>query len=280
MGIRRLYALQWLALAPLTYVAWTIYTSGHGGDAHAYWSATGYSGIANGTNAFLYTPPVLLAMQPLHLLPWELFRALFMVGQLTALVWMTGPILALVLILPGHWSPVWVDLYFGNVMIFSGALAVAGFRSAYWWSVLPQMKLTPGVALLWSGWRPIALAAGIVLATVILLPGLWADWLSVVTASTDAHPLAGYLMPRVAIAAGLVLVGRWRGWRWTVVLAVMLAQPVLWFTSFAILVGWIYQLRHGDLRLPTASVSWPQTARIWRRRTVAPVATTNVSGSG
>lgn len=241
--------LSLLPLLPLAVIAWTIYDSGYVNDAHAYWSATGYAGIVNGTNAFLYTPPFLIAMQPFHVLPWDVFRGLFLLGQLAVLVWMVGPLLALLLVLPGQWSPVWNDLYFGNVMLYTAALTVAGFRSAYWWTLLPFAKITPGVALLWNGWRPILLTVGVAAASFLVAPSLWFDWWRVVSASTGAHPLAAYLVPRVMLAAALVIIGRWRGWRWTVIPAVMLAQPVLWFTAFAILVGWIYQLRHGDLQL-------------------------------
>jgi hypothetical protein len=237
------FVISALAYLGLAIVALDIYRRVGLNDAHAYWAAEGYAALADQPDAFLYTPPILLALQPFQLLPWDVFRALFLAGQVAALVWMTGPVVALLLVLPGPWSPVWTDLWFGNVMIFTGALAVAGFRNPYWWSVLPFLKVTPGVALLWNGWRPIVVGVAVAAVSAVLFWQLWLDWWAVVSASSGAHPLAGWLLPRLVIATALVLVGRWRGWRWTVPLAVMLAQPILWYTSFAILAGWVWLLR-------------------------------------
>lgn len=251
MTAHRWQRLQWLALLPLVYIAATIYAGAHVNDARAYWSATGYRGIVNQADAFLYTPPFLLAMQPFHVLPWDLFRLVYLVAQLASLVWLVGPVIAVVVVLPGSWSPVYTDLYFGNVMIFTAALTVAGFRNPYWWSVLPFMKVLPGVALLWDGWRPIALVMVVGIASLAVVPGLWTGWWRVISASTNSYPLAGALLPRAGLAIALVLLGRWRGWQWTLPPAVMLAQPVLWFTSLSILMGWIHLLQRRELIVPS-----------------------------
>lgn len=267
--------IQWLALLPLAWIAVNIYSSVGLNDAHAYWSANGYTAVADQPDAFLYTPPALLALQPFQLLPWDVFRGLFLAGQLAALVWMTGPLIALLMVLPGPYSPVYTDLYFGNVMIFTGALAVAGFRNPYWWAVLPFGKVTPGVALLWNGLGPMAVAAGVAVVSLLIWPGLWFDWFAVVSASSDAHPLAGWLLPRLVIAVVLVLLGRWRGWRWTVPLAVMLAQPILWYSAFAILAGWVWLLRNPTAPRPSAwnlRAAWCR----WRWRCSG---TTGIGGS-
>jgi hypothetical protein len=134
-------------------------------------------------------------------------------------------------------------------------------QSATMPDVQQLLALANGAALLWNGWRPIAWGMLIVFISVAFWPQLWVDWIAVVRASSDAHPLADWLLPRLAIAVALVLVGRWRGWRWTVPLAVMLAQPILWYTSFAILTGWVWLLRQsGQPSGRTASAMQPSTS--------------------
>lgn len=222
-----------------------ILATSSGGDAHAYWSASGYAAVADQRDAFLYSPTFLQALWPLQQLPWEVFRFVWLAAGLIALDWMVGPTVALLVLLPMGFSPVYTDLYYGNIMVFTAALAVAGFRHPAWWAVLPFTKLLPGVALLWS-WRAALIAALVAAASFLLAPSLWLDWLGVLRASADAPPtngLAGWLIPRAMVAVALVVVGRWQGWRWTVPTTVLLCQPVLWFSSFTILLGWVWILR-------------------------------------
>lgn len=250
MPVLRTMRKEWLAWPVLAYLGALIFLDHSGGDAHAYWAARGYSAIADQRDAFLYTPAFLQALWPLQLLPWELFRLLWLTGGLLALGWMTGPVIAVLVLLPAGWSPVYTDVYFGNIMVFTAAVTVAGFRWPSLWAALPFAKLLPGVALLWPllrrQWKPPGIAAAILAVSVLIGFGLWTDWLGVLRDSA-AHPptsgLAGWLIPRSIVAAGFVIVGAWRGWRWTLPIAVLLTQPVLWFSSFTILLGWVWLLR-------------------------------------
>lgn len=248
--------LPWLSLIPLAFIAWSIFQNSNGGDAHAYWVSAGY-GVVDERDAFLYTPPFLVALWPFQQLPWEPFRILMLTGQVAILVWLVGPVIALLVVLPGAYSPVYTDLWYGNVMILTGAVTVAGFRQPAWWALLPFGKILPGVALLWS-WKPWPIVIGVTALSAVLAPLLWVEWWEAMQRSAGAGiGLTAWLIPRAVIAAGLVIVGRWRGWRWTVPLAVTLAQPVLWYSSFAILLGWVWLLRNR----PAASATSPQTPR-------------------
>lgn len=234
--------LQWTAWAALIYLAVVLYQTSSGGDAHAYWMADGY-GVVDERDAFLYTPPFLLALQPFQILPWEVFRALFLGGQVIALAWMTGPVIAVLVLLPGPWSPVWTDLYFGNIMVFTAAITVAGFRHPAWWAVLPFGKVAPGVALLASrSWAPLGIASGVAVVTVLFFSDTWFEWWDAMQwSAASGHVLTGWLVPRLVVAATLAAMAR--RWRYALPAAVMLAQPVLWFSSLAILVGWVWILR-------------------------------------
>jgi hypothetical protein len=245
------HTLDVTALGVVLFTAGSIVAAGTGSDAYAYWSADGYGQIADTRHAFLYTPPFLVGLQPLQLLPWEAFRMLWLASQVAALIWLAGPIIAALVLLPGPYSPVYVDLWYGNIMVFSAAVLVAGFRNRHWWAVLPFGKVTPGIALLAGGWRPAATAAAIAGGTFVLAPNLWFDWADAMLASLAAPPengLAGALIPRVVISAALVGLFVMRGWRWTVLLAVMLAQPVLWFSSLTIMLAVVRLWRDGSRR--------------------------------
>lgn len=248
-----------VAWAVVLFAAGGIVAAGTGSDAYAYWSADGYGHIADTRGAFLYTPPFLLGLQPLQVLPWEAFRILWLAGQVAALVWLAGPLIGALVLLPGPYSPVYIDLWYGNIMVFSAALVVAGFRNPNWWAVLPFGKVAPGIALLAGGWRPAALAAAIAGGTFLLAPGLWFDWADAMLASIAAPPengLAGALIPRVIIGAALVGLFVFGGWRWAVPLAVMLAQPVLWYSSLTIVLGAVRLWRDGSSQAVRPASGW------------------------
>ncbi len=243
-----LRVLNWAALGAIGIL---IFAGDSGGDAHAYWAARGYSGIADERDAFLYTPAFLQAIAPVQFLPWEVFRLLWLTAGLATLAWLTGPAIALLVLLPGPYSPVYTDLWFGNVMVFTAALTVAGFTKPGAWAVLPFAKLFPAVVLLWPlarrWWGPLLLAGAIAVLSVAIAPGLWAEWARTLTASAARPPTSGlsaWLIPRTLVASGVVLIGAWRSWRWTLPTAVLLTQPVLWFSSFTILLGWVWLLRN------------------------------------
>ena len=247
------------ALIGLVGFAFYFSTAGaHAGDAHAYWAADvahPYTTDVNDVDAYLYSPTFLLAMLPFQPLPFEAFFALFTVLSTVALAWTVGPIIALLVLLPGPLSPVWVNLWYGNISILMAAVLVAGFRWPGTWSFMLLTKITPGVGALWflgrRDWRAlrtIALVTAIAIAVSFVIgPSLWIDWIAHLERSAGQPDVFVSLPPlwmRLTAASVIALVGGYYGVRWTVVPAAMLGQPVFWFTGLAMLVALPGLLHH------------------------------------
>ena len=221
----------------------------HGYDLTSYWLVNvDYTNVADlsGQGPFRYAPAVALVMSPLRLLPWEGLVALWLLLQLASL-WYIGRSWFLALVL---FPPVWLDIVYGNINIFLGAMIVAGFRYPAVWAFALLTKVTPGVGIVWFAarreWRSLAIALGATAAIVLLSVvaqgvQLWADWIGFLRASS-AMPLpfdalAIPVLPRAIVAA---LVAAWAGLtdrRWALPIAVTLAMPTLWVVSLAPLVA-------------------------------------------
>ena len=104
-------------------------------------------------------------------------------------------------------------------------------------------KVTPGVGLLWfvvrREWRSLAIALGttaaIVAVSYVIAPGQWADWFALLR--SDGGQESGRLLLRLVAAAALVTWGALTDRAWTVPIAAMLALPVIWMDSFAMLLA-------------------------------------------
>lgn len=239
--------VAWLMLV---YVLAMIAIHDSGGDAHAYWAARGYGRQVDEADAFLYSPVFLQVLWPFQQLPWTVFRVLFLALQGWALVWMTGPVIAVIVLLPGAWSPVFTDLWFGNLGVIAGALAIAGLRNPHWWLFMPFTKATPAVLLIWSvargQWSPIRALVIVVALSMALGPALWAAWLETLRDSMDSKAASGTaaaVIWRTTLAAMIIAFASYRRWTWLIPPALVLAQPVIWYSSFAILFGWFRLLR-------------------------------------
>lgn len=252
-------------VALVGYFVYFLTAGAHAGDAHAYWAADladPYTTGVNEQDAYLYAPAFLHAIAPLKLLPWEAFFAAWVALNLGALAWTVGPILAVVTLLPGAFSPVWVNIWYGNIAIFMAAALVLVFRWPAAWSFLLLTKVTPGVGLAWFAarreWRYVAIALGATLAisavSFALHPAAWIEWPQrLATTSPELFPLPPLWM-RLVAATLLAGVGGLYGARWTVPLAAVLAQPVFWFTGFAMFIAWLGLLRHRARMRPSGSV--------------------------
>lgn len=248
------------AVALLILIGYAMYfttTGAHAGDAHAYWAAElsdPYTTGVNEEDAYLYAPAFLLAISPLQVLPWEAFWAVWTVLNLAVLAWVVGPVLGVLVLLPGAYSPVWVNLWYGNIAILMAAALVLVFRLPGAWSFLLLTKVTPGVGMAWFAarreWRHLRVATLVTLAIVavsfVITPEAWLDWprhLADSSAQGDVFELPPLWIRLVA--AGLVAgIGGHFSARWTVPLAALLAQPVFWFTGFSMLIAWLGLLRH------------------------------------
>jgi Glycosyltransferase family 87 len=255
------------------FVWWLLSFHDYQHDARAYWASDLSDlyarGQVGGEDAYLYSPAFAQLFAPLTLLPWGVFAAMWAALNLGALVWMTGPAIAAVLLLiPG--SPVVDEVGTGNIHLLLAAAIVLAFRYPAAWAFPLLTKVTPGIGLLWLAgarqWRAMAIAVGatalISLVSFALTPGLWADWLAVLTENAQRHVpdyaaiIPGSVLLRTAIAAVLAVIGGALGWRFMVPAAATLALPVPWSSGLSVLVAIVALARRGQL-LDRAEASSP-----------------------
>ena len=196
-------------------------------------------------DAFVYSPAFLEATWPLRQIPYPVAQATWLGANLAALVILAGPWTVIALLVP----PVAIELAVGNIHLLLALAIVAGFRWPGAWALLLFTKPSAGVGLLWFAarreWRSLAMAlattAGLGLVSLAIAPDLWSSWIRLLVNNAGAVP-DGALMqvpviPRIVVAAALVVLGARRDWRWTVPVASLIALPVIWMGSLAILVG-------------------------------------------
>ncbi len=130
------------------------------------------------------------------------------------------------------------------------------------WAFPLLTKVTPGIGLVWflvrREWRNLGIALGatglIVAVSFALTPGAWAEWLGLLTANVGADVAYPHvpvpMLYRLPFAFALVAWGAQRNRRWTVPAAMLLALPVIWPGSFALLVATSPPARPASL--PTA----------------------------
>ncbi|MEO8461744.1 MAG: glycosyltransferase family 87 protein [Chloroflexota bacterium] len=220
-----------------------------GVDAHSYWASNPfdpYGAIRPGQqDAYFYAPVFTQLLGPLHLLPWPVFIGLWTLLLSAALVWMTGLWAGFAIL----FVPVFVDLSVGNIHLLLAAAVVGGFRWPWLWSFPLLTKVTPGVGLLWfvvrREWRNLGMAIGatalVSVVSFVVAPGLWFQWVGTLSGAVG-QPDHAFIVPvpiavRLIPAAGLVIWGARTDRRWTVVVAAMLALPILWINGLAMLVG-------------------------------------------
>jgi hypothetical protein len=219
---------------------------GPGQDARAYWAApldAPYALDSVGReSAYLYSPAFLQVLAPLRALPWPLFLCLWTLLLLLVLRWLSGPLLFGPLI-----AATFPELWGGNITILLAAMIVVGFARPGVWALALLTKVTPGLGLLWFGvrreWRALAEAGSVTLVVVVaswlVAPDLWRQWLDLLASSTDSSTVPGSVpVPLVVRAPVAVLVIAWaaiRDWRWLLPVGVLLAMPVIWWGSFSLL---------------------------------------------
>jgi hypothetical protein len=228
-------------------------------DAYAYWTTrTGdfYATAETGRiGAYLYSPAFAQLVTPLVLLPLAAFTALWTALNCAAVWWLFRRS-ALVSLL---FLPIPFEIISGNVNLLYAVAIVVGFRWPAAWALMLLTKVTPGVGLLWFAgrreWRSLVIAlavtAAIAGASFLLDPASWRRWIELLgvgagTAGAGSLTTVGYylpvpLLPRLVLAALLVLFASFTNRRWLVPFAVVLALPVIWSNSLAILAA-VYPL--------------------------------------
>lgn len=213
-------------------------------DGLVYWGvdpAAPYAGATvGGEGAYLYSPAFTQAFTPFRMLPREAFAIVWSAVILAAAVWMARawPLMLLPLFLP-----VVQDVMIGNIHILLALAIYLGFRWPATWAFVLLTKVTPGVGLLWfvvrREWRSLAIALGTTAAIVgvsyVVAPQQWADWIALLR--RDGGQESGRLLLRLVAAAAIVTWGALTDRAWTVPIAAMLALPVIWMDSFAMLIA-------------------------------------------
>jgi hypothetical protein len=239
-----------LVVGGLAYLVWRFVVfaplDGHvGADAWAYWVLNPQAPytLPNGLyGAFLYSPPMVRAFQPFSLLSWPEFWVVWTLVNIGTAVWLGGRRALFILAFP----PVALEIYHGNINILLAAAIALGFRYPATWAFVVLTKVTPGIGLLWflvrREWRNLAIALGVTAAIVavslIVDFNLWGEWISAMrrdAAGQFGGPLAIPLLPRLPVAAAVVIWGARTNRPWTVPVASTIAIPVLWVAVFAIL---------------------------------------------
>jgi hypothetical protein len=246
-----------VAGAVLAMIAWLLIVAfcepfgrlwGTGQDARSYWAPSLADPYANADwttpSAYPYAPVLLQVLQPIRVLSWQMFIAVWAALLIGAVAWLTGPrLLAAGIVFAA------MELAGGNIELLLAVAIVLGFRWPSAWAFVLLTKVTPGVGLLWfvvrREWRAlsIALASTALVAgvSILLAPDAWARWPGVLLSIAGrggtwaAVPIP--FVARLPFAIALIVWGARTNRRWTVPVASMLALPALWYGGFSMLLA-------------------------------------------
>jgi hypothetical protein len=216
-------------------------------DAHAYYLARApglYNEVVGKPLAYLYSPVFAQLLAPFQRLPEDLFVALWLAAIVLCLAWLAGPRLLWLAVIVA-----WGDIQSANIHTFMAVAIALSFRYPAAWAFPLLTKVTPGIGVVWfvvrREWRKLAIALGATAAIVAISlaadPQSWIDWIDLLRRSAGSPAISlSALTPlwlRLIIAAAIVVVGARRKAKWAVPIAAMLALPVIWPASLALLVA-------------------------------------------
>jgi hypothetical protein len=223
--------------------------AGSGMDARCYWAPDISDPYlhSNWTEqiAYPYSPAFLQALQPIRLLPWQVFMAVWAAILMAAMAYLTGPRL----ILLGLAFFGLMEIWGGNIEMLIALAIVLGFRWPATWSLVLLTKITPGVGLLWFAvrreWRSLAIALGATMAvaavSAVIAPNAWLQWRDVLVSNAGKNGTwAAVPIPflvRFPVAVVLVIWGARTNHRWAVPVSAMLALPALWYGAISIMLA-------------------------------------------
>lgn len=240
-----------------------------GADSYTYWSAPyddPYSGPELGLRgAYLYTPAFIQAIAPLRVLPWEAFQLVWALLGTAALVYLVGPMGAALAVtfLPF----VYRDLLVGNIHLLLAAAIVLGIRHPWVWAFPALTKITPAVGVLWFAgrgeWKNVgaAVAVSVMIGAIsfVFVPPIWFAWGDRMTSDTGraGGMYTGLLLIRVLLAGMTAYVAARIGRPWLLPIASLLALPILWPDSLAILLACFPLVAAGKRFRPSEDVYAP-----------------------
>jgi len=241
-------AVSWLGIV---YFAepWGATLLPSGMDARCYWVPTLADPYLHSNwldqIAYPYSPAFLQLLEPIRLLPWQAFMAVWAAILMAAMAYMTGPRL----ILLGLAFFGLMEIWGGNIELLVALAVVLGFRWPAAWSFVLLTKITPGVGLLWFAvrreWRSLAIAAAMTAAiaavSYLSMPDAWHTWIQVLRDNVGKNGTwAAVPIPfivRLPFAVALVVWGARANHRWTVPVSAMLALPALWYGGLSIMLA-------------------------------------------
>lgn len=221
-------------------------------DAAAYYSvdlAHPYeTSVVGDFSAYLYSPAFAQILAPFSAIPFPVFYGLWVLASYLVLAW---------LVRPWPWAipifalPITVELMTGQVQLFFAAAIVLGFSRPGLWALPILTKIVPGIGLLWFAirreWRALAEAIGVTLAIVavsfVLAPSAWFDWYDFLRTNTGSSEA---LLPRLVVGVALIAFGARTDRRWLVPIAVWISLPVVWASSWVILLAVIRLLPRAE----------------------------------
>lgn len=208
-----------------------------GYDSHAYWHAWRQH-LYNQSpdmqfNRFLYSPLFAQLIWPLTKLPWPVFVTVWSVVTAAIFLWLLWPVrqvwrVPLFVFLCLH------EVFVGNINALLAAMVVLGFRYPGLWAFALLTKVAPGVGLLWFALRRDWRSLGVVAATTSLLasvsliaaPGLWRQWLRLLTSGRVAtQTLLPYWL-QLVVAVMIVSIAARSNRGWLLPVGMLLTLPV------------------------------------------------------
>ena len=235
---------------------WIMLSPGSGWDAHVYWSASlsdpYASSVAGVPGAYLYSPAFRQVLEPLALLPWPVFHAVWAAVLVGVIVLLAGPLAIFIFANP----LVLFELQAGNIHTLLALAIVLGFRYPAAWAFVLLTKVTPGVGILWfvvrREWRRLGAVllgtALVVVVSFLVAPGQWVGWVrslvsnAMIPTSDYSASLFGPLWLRGPVAVALVAWGGLTDRRWTVPVAATIAIPLLALFNLTLLMALVPML--------------------------------------
>ncbi len=232
-------------------------------DAYAYWSTRDgvfYDAATTGQiGAYLYSPAFAQLLAPLVWLPLAAFTALWTALN-SATLWFLLRRWALPSLL---FLPVAFEIVSGNVHLLYAAAIVVGFRWPAAWALMFLTKVTPGVGVIWflvrREWRRLAITLGatavVAAVSYALDPAQWGRWIELLRSEAAGPAAASFetvgwylpiaVLPRLGLAVVVIAVAGLTDRRWLLPFGVVLAMPVIWLNSLAVLAACVplWQLR-------------------------------------
>lgn len=235
--------LVWSLGAACAAFFWAYLNHGvHGVDSRAYWTAARhgamYSGEPGKLGAYLYSPAFAALIWPLAQLPVGVFIKTWMVLEAATFGWLLKP-------LGLRWGvPAFclctAEIVIGNIYSFLAVVAVIGLRRPVAWALPLLTKITPGLGPLWFAvrreWRMVAISLGataaIAAVSFVLTPHQWIDWIRFLSDHQGENQV--FLPIRVLLAAALTAFAARRNTPWLLVVAMLLANPMVFRSEMAL----------------------------------------------